>query len=269
MPYVTTSGDWLWDSLPLALAFGFAALQRAWSSYQSHRGETWPISYGRIVSATIETQGNTVVLKAPYSYRVADASYGATFRKVFSDSDEANSWEKALTGKEVPVRYDPNRTSRSRLWESDLQPMVQSAAPITAEELPSMPWWKRSLCQVGLVLAIIGFAVCVAQSFSGKLDRPLLSHRADGFLLMGAFLLPLVSYWEAYGEGKRTWRSVPEWMKYLGYVMVYFTVLSALPFEHRSRRDQHRTRPDSTYQLVVYFGAIEVLYGRLRSDARD
>lgn len=269
MPYVAASGDWLSDLLPLVAAFGLATLQRAWKSYQQRRGETWPISYGRILSTGVETQGNAVVLKAPYSYRVANQAYGATFKKVFSDSDEAKSWEKALAGKEVPVRYDPNKPSRSVIWESDLQPMVQSAAPILPEEFPPMPWWKRSLCQVGLVLAVVGFAACVAQLISDQMGRPLLTRGAYGLLTSGAFILPFVSFWETYGAGKRTWRALPEWMKYLGFVMVYFALFSALPIFRHHPRPEHRAGLDSTYLIVAYFGAIEAFYARLKSDSRD
>lgn len=270
MPQWITFGAWPSDLFPLAAAFAVATLQRVWKSYQHHRGETWPISYGRILSTAVETQGNAVVLKAPYSYRVGNESYGATFRKIFSDSDQANSWDKALTGKEVPVRYDPNKPSRSLVWESDLQPMVQSAAPVTPEEFSPMPWWKRWLCQLGLVLAVVGFSACVAQSISDHMGRPLLRRGAYGLLTSGAFLLPLISFWETYGAGKRTWRAMPEWMKYLGFVMVYFALFSALPiFRHHPRPDQHRTGLDLTYQLVAYFGAIEAFYARLRSDSRD
>jgi Protein of unknown function (DUF3592) len=270
MPILTASRDWLGYALPLVAAFGLATLQRAWTSYRSHRGETWPISYGRILSTTIETQGNTVVLKAPYSYRVGNESYGATFKKEFSDTDEANSWEKALAGKQVPIRYDSSKPSRSRLWESDLLPMVQATAPIAPEEVPALPWWKRSLCQLGLVLAVVGFAACLAQSVSDWMGRSLLNRRAYGLLMAGAIILPLFSFWETSGAGKRTWRAVPEWMKYLGFVVIYFTFFSALSFfPHHSDRRQRGTDRDITYQLAAYFGAIEVFYGRLRSDVQD
>lgn len=270
MPILTVSHDWLGEALPLIAAFGIATLQKAWTFYSSHRGETWPISYGRILSTTVETQGSNVVLNAPYSYRVGNESYGAKFQKVFGDSDEANAWDKSLVGKQVPVRYDPNKPSRSRVWESDLLPMVQAAAPIAPEEILPLPWWKLLLCQFGLVLAIVGFAACVAQSVSDWMGRPLLNRGAYGLLMAGAFILPLVSFWETSGAGKRTWRAVPEWMKYLGFVVFYFTFFSALPFfPHHSDRKQHGTDHEITYQLAAYFGAIEVFYARLRSDAHD
>jgi uncharacterized protein DUF3592 len=254
----------------LAAAFVVATLQRAWSFYQSHRGETWPISYGRVMSAEVDTQGNAATLKVPYSYRVENESHTGIFKKVFRDSDEAEAWKGALLGKQVAVRYDSSKPSRSRLLESDLQPIVQAfapAAPVSADELQAMPWWKRSLCQLGLVLAVIGFSVCLVESVSEKMGRPFLHRGAYALLMLGAVALPLVSVWGAYGAGKRTWRAVPEWMKYLGFVVVFYAAFSALLPHHSTRNPRTReTGLDFTYQLAAYFGAIEMLYARLRSD---
>lgn len=266
--FYVASRDWLWDVLPLAIGFVLATLQRAWSSYQSHVSETWPITYGRVMNATAEEQGNTPLIRIVYNYRVGNESYAGNFKKVFSEGSEANSWEKALGGTEVPVRYDPNKPSRSRLSESDLRPMVRAAAPIIAEEPTAMPPWKRFLCQAGLVMAVLGFSICLAQVISAMFGKPLLNRSAEQMLTGGAIILPIVAFWGTYGAGKRTWRAVPGWMKYLGYVVIYSTFLYAL-LPRPSRPDQPESRHDVSYQLAGYFGAIEALYARLRSGDGD
>ena len=108
------SSDWLWNLLPLAAGIAVATMQKAWTSYQSHRGESWPISYGRVLSTQVETQNKVATLRVPYSYRIGNESYGGTFKKVFRDSDEADGWKNALAGPSVMIRA--NR--RDRCWQN-------------------------------------------------------------------------------------------------------------------------------------------------------
>jgi len=268
MTNMAASGDWKTDVLPLAGAFALATMQKVWSSYQSHRGETWPISYGRVLNVAIESQARAATLKLSYSYSVGNESYGGKFKKVFQDGDEADAWKDALSGKQIPVRYDPGKPSRSRLTESDLRPMVQAFAPApTAADVQPMPWWKRALCQLGLALAIIGFGLCVVESVAEKMGHLLLGRGVYGWLMLGAVVMPLISIYGTYGDRRRAWRALPEWMKYLGFVVIFYSALAAF-LPHHSVRDQRirQSGRDITYQLAGYLGAIEVLYARLRSD---
>jgi hypothetical protein len=274
MSLVTISAEGRWEILPFAIAIAAATLQKWWLSYQSHRSENWPVSYGRILSATNEVQEKTATLKAPYSYRVGDQSYGGTFKKAFADSDEAETWEKVLPGQQIAVRYDPNKPSRSRLQESDLQMIVRAFAPSeTGRPLRSedLTWWERSLCQLVLVVAVAGFAACLGELVSENLGRPLLSHGAYGLLIMGGLPLAMFSFWEGRRGGLRILRTLPGWMKYMGYIVLYYTILSALPFfphPSGSQRMRENTR-DTNYQLALYFGAVEVLYARLNSESQS
>lgn len=271
---VADSREWLWNLLPLAVGVALATLQKLWSSYQSHRGESWPISYGHVLSTKVETQNNVATLKVSYSYRVGSESYGGTFKKAFRDSDEADAWKSALAGKQVSVRYAPGKPSRSLLAESDLQPIIQAFAPApgSADAPRPMAWWKRSLCQIGLVLAIIGFGLCVVELVSEDMGTPFLSRVAYLVLLLGGVALPVISMYAVLGKGRRTWRAVPPWLKFLGFVVVYFAMFNAVPFfRHHSPQSQRsrEARPDLSVQLAGYFSAIELLYARLRSDPQD
>ena len=271
---VADSHAWLWNLFPLAAGVAVATLQKIWSSHQRHRGESWPISYGHVLSTNAETQNNIATLKVSYSYRVGSESYGGMFKKTFRDSDEADAWKNALAGKQVPVRYAPGKPSRSLLAESDLQPIIQAfaPAPASADAPQPMAWWKRSLCQIGLALAIIGFGLCVLELVTEKMGKPFLSRDAYLLLLPGGVALPVVTLYGAAGKGRRTWRAVPPWLKFLGFVVVYFAMFNAVPFfRHHSRQGQQsrETRPDLSVQLAGYFSAIEFLYARLRSDSQD
>ena len=152
--------------------------------------------------------------------------------------------------------------------------MIQAfaVAPALVGAPSPMAWWKRSLCQLGLALAIVGFAVCVVELVSEEMGKQFLGRGAYPLLLFGGVALPVISLYGAYGQGKRTWRAVPPWLKFLGFVVAYFAIFNALPFfPHHSPRGQHmrESHPDISYQLAGYFGAIEVLYARLRSEANQ
>lgn len=143
--FLAAFADWKSELQPLAAAVALATLQKLWTSYQSHRGETWPISYGKVLKIEIQSQSSVDTFKLDYSYSVGNRSYGGKFKKIFPDSDDADAWKAALLGKQVQVRYDPRKPSRSRLMESDLEPIVQAFAPAaSAEPHEAMAWWKRS-----------------------------------------------------------------------------------------------------------------------------
>lgn len=265
------SADWKSDVLPLAAAVALATLQKLWTSYQSHRGETWPISYGKVLKIEIQSQSSVDTFKLIYSYSVGTGAYGGKFMKIFRDSDEADAWKAALSGKQVPVHYHPAKPSRSRLMESDLEPIVQAFAPAASSQPPEpMAWWKRSLLQFGLALACVGFGLCLIESVAEKIGAPLLSRRAYEFLDMGAFIVPVLAIRDVYGSARRTWHAVPDWMKFLEFVMIFYAAFAAFLPHHPARNEQtgvlHR---DITYQLPAYLGAIEVLYARLRSDSQN
>jgi hypothetical protein len=275
MNLATGLDAWEWDVLSLATAVAVAIVPKMWRSYRSRASETWPISYGRILSVSINVQERRTELKAAYSYRVGDQSYGGTFKEAFADGDEAEAWEKALPGQQVPVHYDSNRPSRSRLTESDLQTIAQAfAPPVPAQtgEIGELAWRERLLCQLGFLVALAGFAASLAELVSENMGKPPLGHGAHSLLSLGAFAVMFFSLWEGRRGGKRSWRTLPGWMKYLGYVVLLYTIFSALPFlAHRSGRDQRirHTTPDVSYQLAMYFGAVELLYARLKSDTKQ
>jgi Protein of unknown function (DUF3592) len=178
MLYPSASSDWIWDVLPLVAAFAAATLQRASSSYQSYRGEAWPIACGLVTSASFDVQGNARVLRVEYSYRVENTSYRGWFKKTFHQDDEAESWKDALSGEQVIVHYDSRKPSRSLLMESDLRPMVQafaSSALVSAGRSQAMSSWQRFLCQLGLVLALIGLAACALEFLSEVTGKPFLN----------------------------------------------------------------------------------------------
>ncbi len=270
----TTSVEWFRDVLPLAAAVALATIQKIWSSHQRRQLESWPIAYGLITSAEGDIQANTAILKLHYSYRVANERYSGSFNKVFEDSREMYAWKDALSGKQVSVRYNSNHPARSRLSETDLQPIVQAFVPAlsppTHDQEP-LTWWRRVACQFGLGFGIVAFGACVLQLVSEQVGKPLLGRSAYALLTAAAVPFGAISFFIGYGKTKDTWRAVPSWMKFLGFVVLYYSMFAILPILPHSKRSQRarETGKDISYQLAVYFGTIEVFYARLRSDKRS
>ncbi len=276
---MSVSGDrsqWLWELVAVTASLALAGLQRAFRSYQRRRSETWPISYGRILSASADEKDKSIILKAAYGYSANSQSYGGTFKKTFTDLDEADGWAEALRGKQVAIRYDPNKPSRSQVWESDLEPMVQaSAAAWTSryQDIPELPSWERALLSLGFVLALAGTSLSVFAITAGVLGKPV----AGSILkLLSVGALPLLAFgaWEGWRGGARVLRATPEWMKYLGIAIFYYVMLSSVflpmipskpgtPSSHRQSGSR-----ESDYQLLLYVGALEAFYARLHAAQR-
>ena len=275
MIWVSESPSWQWELGGLVLSLGAAALTKAVREYQRKRSETWPISYGRIASATADESDSHVTLKADYSYSVGNESYGGTFKKIFANVDEANAWAEALRGLQVAVRYDPDKPSRSRVWESDLQPMVQASAGWRPpRDAPELPGWEELIVYLGLALAVAGTIFAAAQLAAAIMGRP--SHHTMGIFNIGTIGLGVFAGLEAWRGGKKAMHATPEWMKYFGYVIVFYTAFASLllPRIHPSPKgDPQRIRQedairDANFQLLVYFGALETLYARLSAARR-
>ena len=264
--------DWQWDLLSLIAAIVAAGVQRSWGSWRGRRTASWPITYGEILYASSDTKNKNVLLTVRFRYRIDNEPYSGSFKKSFEDEDEAERWAGALRGKQVTVHYDPQKPSRSDLLASDLEPIVRAfgasqAAPKDTAEV--VPWWKHFTVSVGLAVAITGFAVCVVELMSEKMGKPFLSPRAYGVLMAGAFTLPVLALRGTLEGTKRSLHALPEWMKYMGFVVVFFTFFNAIPLlGHGRGRDRIRSSRDVTYQMAAYFGVVEVLYARLCAEPR-
>ena len=262
--------DWQWDLLPLIAAIAAAGIQRSWRSLRGRKVASWPITYGEILGASSETKNKYVFLTARYRYRIDNEPYSGAFKKILEEEDEAERWADALRGKQVTVHYDPQKPSRSELLASDLEPIVRAfGASHVAPPQPveATPWWKRFTVEVGLVLAITGFAVCAVELISEKMGKPFLSRGAYELLRTGVFIFPLLTLRGNIEGTKRSLRALPEWMKYLGFVAIFYAFFAAIPFF--SHGHGIRSNRDVTYLMAAYFGVVEVLYARLRAEPRQ
>lgn len=266
--------QWKWDLVGLAGALVLAMVQRAWHGYQQRRSETWPISYGRIDSAGVDSQEKKTKLTLRYTYRVAAETFAGSFRKTFDHPDQGNAWADALDKKQIAVRYDPGNPSRSQLREVDLEPMVKAAAPFRPQNPDAdLPGWERILASVGLVLAIAGLAGTVAMLIGEVTGKPLIPSTVAVTIGNGAFVVLLVAFVTGVRGGAKQFRATAGWMKYLGYALFYYAILSAtfIP-SHGSAPNSRRHQQgflDARFQLFLYFSALETCYARLhqREDA--
>lgn len=271
----TDASGWRWEVVGFVGSLVLAGLTRAVRSYQRRRSETWPISFGHILGASAEEKDKQILLKAPFSYRVDSESYGGTFKKTFVDIDEANAWAEALRGKQVAVRYDPNKPSRSQVWESDLQTIVQASGFSASSHRPEpaeLPGWERVMVTLGFVLALFGTVFAIGMVIAAVAGRPLAPHTLM-YSNLGAFALLILAGLEGWKGGKGVAHTAPEWMKYLGYAVLYYTIFSSVllprirtnPASAPQRTQRESAVRSANFQLLIYFGALEAFYGRLNA----
>ncbi len=267
--------QWKWELGSLIGAFVLAAAQKGWRKYQQRRSETWPISHGRILVASIEEKKNETLLTLDYNYRMGGEAYTGSFKKKFDNPAEAQAWAEALDNKQVAVRYDAGQPSRSQLPETDLEPMVRASAPFHAanlENTPELPGWERLLVSLGFLMALAGLAGSIVLLAEGIVGRRLLPAGSSSFLNAGGFVLLAFAGLLHWRDSKRQSRAAPEWMKYLGSALLYYAVFSvAIVPSQNSGRDNRSKAPaqqgtrhsESRYQLLLYFTALEWCYERL------
>jgi hypothetical protein len=99
-----------------------------WRGYRQRRSTGWPVAYGLITKASTFRAKFETTLTLEYSYPIAEEPYtvAAEFQKPFDTSEEAQSWARVLSGKNVPVRVNPRNPWKSQLADSDLESIGQS-----------------------------------------------------------------------------------------------------------------------------------------------
>jgi hypothetical protein len=269
--------QWKWDLVGLIGAFVLAAAQKGWRKYQQQRSETWPISYGQILVASVEEKKKATLLTLDYSYRVGGETYTGAFKKNFDSPAEAQTWAEALDNKQVAVRYDAGQPSRSQLPETDLEPTVRASAPFQAanlENAPELPGWERLLVSLGFLMALAGLTGTIVLWAGGIVGKRLLPAGSSSFLNAGGFVLLAFAGLLHWRDSKRQSRAAPEWMKYLGSALLYYAIFSvAIVPSQNSGRDHRPGAPaqqeshhgGDRYQLFLYFTALEWCYERLHA----
>jgi hypothetical protein len=259
---------WNSDLIGLALGLAAAGLQKIWRSYLDRRSETWLVVYGRIdrVSVDADSDHKRNKWKCFYSYKVSDQTFVASFHKVFESADEAETWAEALAKRQVAVRYDPEKPSRSRLREVDLVPLVQAAAPFRPAYIEELPGWQRAVAVAGLTLSIVGLSITVAMLIGEILDKAVVPLKVAVWTGGLAFVLFFGGLWSRQTQSRRRTRALPAWMKFLGYAFLYYAILAAVvPGFGGGTAGRHRGPfYDARYLLFLYFSAFEWWYAQLR-----
>jgi len=254
------------DVLGLAFAVLMAAAQKTWRGYRERRADTWPISYGRIDRVTLDAEHKSVKFKCYYTYRVGEESFVGSFRKTFEDPEEGRAWQDALEKKQVAVRYDPEKPSRSQLRESELEPIVRSAAPVipshVANESGGIKVSAARLCSVVCAIGLAVTVVMIVEEYSG---RTVIAPRIAFWTGWAALPMWFLGLWIG-GKDKLSART-PAWMKFLGYALLYYAVISAFLYPH-GLKERRAYWGEPRYQLFLYFSALECCYLRLQHKRR-
>jgi hypothetical protein len=127
----------------LAVAFCAGLAQFYWRRSQRSKAVHWPFAEGRVEVADVgerawwdlamNLQGRSPrnVAALGYSYSVAGTVYSGTYKREFEDENDAWDFARKFKGRAVSVQYNPEKASRSVLFEESLdslQPVQPSIA---------------------------------------------------------------------------------------------------------------------------------------------
>ncbi len=266
MTATSTFGQWQEIAI-FGVALGLAAIQKLWTGWRTSRTQTWPITYGQIVSSEASKSDQNFILKVHYKYRIDGEPYSGEFKKKFEDMDQAELWADALRDKQIAVHYDPRKLRRSQLRESDLIPIVQSFPPRISHETKPKPTWERLLMIAGMGIGIAGCALSTIQLLAELAGKTWIPHGLANALTVGSMLMLFLAAYFAR-RGRR--RAPPEWMAFASHAMFYLTLLSFLLFPAGKMRERTAAPIRAfSYQFLFYFGAFEACYLRVQTEQQQ
>jgi hypothetical protein len=106
--------------------------------------ESWPSALGKVVAREIKErkqseEGEIVAFIAVVRYEYQqDGQQTGIYRREFDSSESAGVWLDLLYEKEIPVRYDPAKPSRSTLLDRDMPP-APSPLATSIQDQAAMP----------------------------------------------------------------------------------------------------------------------------------
>jgi hypothetical protein len=123
--------EWKMPFILASISFALSGLAKAYRVSKRRQSETWSTSYGLVTKATVHEMKHESLLRISYSYPVPEEPYPipSEFEMDFPSSDEAGMWAEALSGKTIPVRFNPANPWKSVLWDSDLRAVVHASLP--------------------------------------------------------------------------------------------------------------------------------------------
>jgi Protein of unknown function (DUF3592) len=197
------------------------------------RAENWPSVTGRVTAREIKEERddgsiNAFIAVIDYSY-FQDGYQSGRYKKRFDSSDEAGDWLDLLYEKEILVRVNPARRSRSTLIERELPLPIKS---ITTPDLYSASStqnedddrWNKVLA----VASLVGLTACGIFHFAALLGHGVGKEFEFTVLIVMQLYtigLSVVVYSHTKIEGERftakKWKTemdavTPEVLRYLG-----------------------------------------------------
>ncbi len=103
------------------LLVGAAATAKRW--FVRQRAEAWNQASGRIESGEVSgirsypSWKSRFTATIAYSYAVDGDWYAGTVKQIFNDEQKAWEFVDQFKGKQILVRYKPNKPAKSVIWE--------------------------------------------------------------------------------------------------------------------------------------------------------
>jgi hypothetical protein len=182
----------------------FALGAQIWNWFKDWRerglrtvAETWPGVTGRVVAREVKDRkqgkhGSVVAFVAVVTYSYfSRLQQSGIYRRPFDSQDEAGAWLDLLYEKEIQVRVDPSKPSRSTLLDSDL-PALPAIVPRSDESFgDSQP--RSGARMFGLDI----------EAENAASQRPLLAMLSGAGLVACSVLHVIGLFGEPFGESLR------------------------------------------------------------------
>lgn len=142
----TDPSTWRWIVYVWLALIAAGWLKPLWRWIQRNRAKSWPITTGKIESASVNDSKRffipstprrsspTYVVELGYSYSVVGNVEAGFYKRDFRTEEEAWEFLRDLKGKPVAVHYNPNKPSTSTLSEPSIETLLQTRAPKPATE---------------------------------------------------------------------------------------------------------------------------------------
>jgi hypothetical protein len=117
----------------VAASFALSWVVKVRHAFRRRESEIWSTGFALVTKTNVHEMKYESLLRISYSYAVPGEPYPipAEFELGLPSADEAEKWADVLSGKTIPVRFNPASPWKSVLWELDLRTVVHASSPVS------------------------------------------------------------------------------------------------------------------------------------------